>query len=269
MIWQYCLPYRVYETDYPVYERAYHLRNDSCPAPCRLYQTTKLNGRPPLISRICREARAVVNESGNCDTECDPERPLEAQWASGTDNSEAWFDAARDTPHLNWTPQYEVDYSFSGNSLQAMVWDALRTSVIPSLMLEHFGTSFYGLDPPMAAYKQLSSWLIVMRVVVIHSDFASAAATGLFGLLGDAPVQIVPASEEARVNKFYNLAEERERGQSVAVVQDFTRRTYVELKQELRCVLVKRFDSEDLVALMRPVIMFRLCSEMCNSGIWI
>jgi hypothetical protein len=138
-----------------------------------------------------------------------------------------------------------------------MVWGALQTSITPSLMLDYFEKSCYGLDPPMAAYKQLPSWLIAMRVVVIHSDFASAAATGLFGLLGDAPVQIVPASE--------GVAEDCRRGRSIIVVQDLKRSSHEELSQELRCVLVKKFDPEDLVAIVRPTIMFRLCSHMCNS----
>jgi hypothetical protein len=265
MIWRHCLPYRVYETDYPVDMMVYDLRDDSCPSPCHLYQTTKQHGRQPLISRVCRESRAIVTESGGYDTDCDPERPPEARWASGTDNTRAWLDTARDTPHLNWTPLYEIDYSYSGDSLQTMVWGALQTSITPSLMLDYFEKSCYELDPPMAAYKQLPSWLIVMRVVVIHSDLASAAATGLFGLLRDAPVQIVPGSEEARVNQFYDLAEDCERGRSITVVQDLKRSSHEELSQELRCVLVKKFDSEDLVAIMRPTIMFRLCSHMCNS----
>lgn len=52
-----------------------------------------------------------------------------------------------------------------------------------------------------------SDWLVVMQFIVVHSRFEAAAATGLFGLLGDGPVQIVNVAEEARVDAFFDLAE--------------------------------------------------------------
>lgn len=266
-IWRYCLPNRIYEIDHPWDRMVFDLDDDdSSPSPCRLYQTTHQNGRPPLISRVCRESRAVAHEYGSFNTVCDPDRPLSAQWISGTDNSGCWLDGTRDSPHLNWTPQYEADYDYDGDSLQCLVWDALQLSATPSLMLTYFQRSRSEIDHGMEAYKQLSKWLIVMRVVVVHSDHELAAVSGLFGLLGDAQVQIVSVSEQAKLDRLYDLAEDCESKQSVTVTQNLVRPSLDSLEEELRTVLIRKFGSEDLAAIMHPAVMFRLCTEMCNSG---
>lgn len=38
------------------------------------------------------------------------------------------------------------------------------------------------------ALKKISSWEVVMRVIVVHTDSKTAGMTGLFGLLADAPI---------------------------------------------------------------------------------
>ncbi|CAD0096621.1 unnamed protein product [Aureobasidium vineae] len=288
-VWRYCLPHRVCELDQPVDRIVFNLDDDSS-SPCQLYQTTYQNGRPPLISHVCRESRFVATESGGSATVCDPDRPLDTQWISGTDNSDAWFDTTPDSPHLNWTSGYEADYDYSGDSLQCLVWEASRMSATPSIMLTYLDPTAHEphasrlflqtqsmLPVPklvtpdkvkvINAYKQLSAWLVVMRVVVVHAHLDAAAATGLFSLLGDAPVQIVPASDQARLNRFYDLAEECERRQPVTVAQDLTRQSADSMRQHLRRVITTNFHSDELTTIMHPAIMFRLCTRMCNHRV--
>lgn len=41
------------------------------------------------------------------------------------------------------------------------------------------------------ALKKMPSWITVIRTVIIHGRYEYAVRTGLFGLLGDEPVQLV------------------------------------------------------------------------------
>ena len=53
--------------------------------------------------------------------------------------------------------------------------------------------------------QRLHHGAIVMRVIVGHTTFQDAARAGLFGLLGDAPIQIVDMSDELRLDAFFIL----------------------------------------------------------------
>ncbi|KAG9951575.1 hypothetical protein KCU85_g2512, partial [Aureobasidium melanogenum] len=221
-------------------------------------------------------------------TELDPDQPLDTYWESSFDFEDAWVDETHGAPHLNWTSMYEPQYNWGGNALNCMVWESRRFSATPSIMLEllhiwTFGPQSFQITLPdgrrewrrmpidrtefIDAYKRLPSWLVVIDVVVVHSNLSSAAATGLFGLLGDAPVQIIPVSEEAKIDNFYDLAERCERGRDVTASQDFTRKSADEMRQDLRAEVWSRFKSEELVAIMHPAIMFRLCTQMCNHSV--
>lgn len=116
----------------------------------------------------------------------------------------------------------------------------------------------------LEAFQQLPKCLVVMRVTVIHSEVAFATKTGLFGLLGDARVQIIDASEEALVESYMHFAEKCERANAVLVPQDFGREPVAWMEQKLRKVVWREFGSEGLLEIMRPAIMFRLCVRRCN-----
>jgi len=183
--------------------------------------------------------------------------------------------------HLNWTSVYNADYQSQGSPLHTLAWKASQTSGIASLMEEFIAPlykyPFWGRFTPtfrhdkagdLEALQQISDWLVVMRIIVIHSEHKPAAKTGMFGLLGDAPVQIVAVSDDARVHAFYHLAETCERRTPVKVAQDFSRESVDSMKQRLRNRILRTHDSERLVAAMRPAIMFRLCTDGCNDPEW-
>ena len=98
----------------------------------------------------------------------------------------------------------------------------------------------------------------------MHSDVKSAAATNHFGLLGEARVQIVDVSEQSRIEALFSLAETCERKSRVTVSQDFSREAPGSLQRKLWKVVVEQFRSEEMAARMRPAVMFRLCTQMCN-----
>ena len=88
--------------------------------------------------------------------------------------------------------------------------------------------------------------------------------TDLFGLFGDAQVQIVDVSQEAKVAAYFDLAETCERRTPVTIRQNFGRDSVDSMKNYLRQVIIDQFHSEELAATMHPAIMFRLCTRMCN-----
>ncbi|KAG9691394.1 hypothetical protein KCU95_g7171, partial [Aureobasidium melanogenum] len=226
-------------------------------------------------------------------TERDSDRPSDTEWWSDFEFEDAWVDETHGAPHLNWSGTYAPEYQWSGYPLNCMIWESRRFSATPSIMLESIHNLTFGPPPPeirgpdgrlqyvprpnketefVDAYKTLPSWLVVMDIVVVHLDLSSAAGTGLFGLLGDAPVQIIPVSNETEINRFYDLAERCERGKSVTASQDFARKSAEEWRQELRDDVLYRFSqnesvAEDLIAIMHPAIMFRLCTQMCNHSV--
>lgn len=270
-IWRLCLPQRVCEKDQPFHEIVFKNSDYRVRSVCLLYQTTEVNGRPPVITRVCAESRTVALKTGsffqfshNTDNMVQNPRPSSAQWESDTSISTAWFDHTRDSIHLNWHPSYEEDFIYKGAPLGSLAWDASQAAAGGSFFIEYF-QDFYTLSSVLSdALKQLPTWMVVMRVVVIHIEDSIGASTGLFGLLGDSRVQLVDPSDEKRINALFNLAEKCEPYDLVTTRQDFHRDSATSVQQKLRDVIVATFGSEELLPRLRPVIMFRLCTEMCN-----
>ncbi|KAH0145489.1 hypothetical protein KCU67_g12614, partial [Aureobasidium melanogenum] len=116
----------------------------------------------------------------------------------------------------------------------------------------------------LAALKLLPEWLVVVRVVVIHLDIGRAADSGLFGLCGDEIIQVVDATLPL-ASQLYALAEHCERGApAVTYAQDFTRMPVDDMDAMVKRVAYKVFHEHEVGKRLRPAIMFRLCTEMCN-----
>ncbi|KAJ5652437.1 hypothetical protein N7507_009863 [Penicillium longicatenatum] len=114
-------------------------------------------------------------------------------------------------------------------------------------------------------FEQVPSWWVIMRVVIIHASFQEAAQSGLFGLLGDATVQIVSVSDEEELNAFYAFAEEH--GRQTSSVEGLERVSSEVLKQELKDDILFAMGSEKLLSKMSPAIMFRLCTWRCTKPV--
>lgn len=105
-----------------------------------------------------------------------------------------------------------------------------------------------------------------MNVIVIHLDFAQAVKTGLFGLLGEEPVQVLDATSPL-VEQLYDLAETCEReASSITAAQDFTRMSADDMDAEVKREVLRNYNDPELLKRMRPAVMFRLCTKMCNHG---
>ena len=173
-----------------------------------------------------------------------------------------------------------------GHPLESLIWEAKRLNGSASIMLEYLSDNIMEEEPfdkpiqfplesiplpeheqrDLAALRLLPEWLVVTRVVVIHLDFARAARTGLFGILGDEPVQVLDAASP-RTSQLYELSESCERGAyAVTAAQDFTRMSTNDMDAMVKRVTFKSFHDRELSMRTRPAIMFRLCTRMCNHS---
>lgn len=263
-IWRLCLPQRSFEIDLPHDLVVFYLSDYDSPSPCLLHPTTKANSRPPVITRVCHESRRVAQENGEYYKRLPLSRPTERLWFSQTALTKAWLDRIPYSIHLNWTPEYDADFPNEGSPIQSLVQYAARATRGGSLSLGYFQSFRASAKDLMDSLMQLPSWMIVMRVIVIHTDFTTGASSGLFGLLGDAPVQLVDVSAEVQIKRYFDMAEKCEPKGLVTVRQDFRYASEESYRQLLKDVVLKKFRSDVLLCRLHPVIMFRLCTHMCN-----
>lgn len=169
-----------------------------------------------------------------------------------------------DSVHLNWTPAYGADFPSEGSPLQSLARDASSASRGGSFSFSYIRSIRASAKELLDLLTQLPSWMVVMRVVVIHADCATGASSGLFGLLGDAPVQLIDVFDEANVKNYFDMAEKCEPSELVTIHQDLQCTSGEVYHQTLRAAIIKKFRSDVLLVRLHPVIMFRLCTDMCN-----
>lgn len=296
-IWRFCLPHRVYELDQPIERFVYEvLEEEDENIPCWLWKTSRSNVRPPLLTRVCRESRRVALATGKWVSYLRWRRnawsvngPYEADWNTGNVIDQGfWQDSSRDTVHLNWTSLYDIDFGprMASHPLTSLAQEAKRLNGSASFMLGEMtdeigeGEPFNrpisrlfnriplgeGKQEDLTALRLLLEWMVVVRVVVIHLDLGRAADSGLFGLLGDEIIQVVDATLPL-ADELYALAEHCERGApAVTCAQDFTRMSADNMDAMVKRVAFKVFHDSEVGKRLRPAIMFRLCTQMCNHS---
>jgi hypothetical protein len=286
-IWRLCLPYRVCELETPAPGLLFMKPSPTFngPWPCELLHTSYMNKRLPLISKVCHEARYVALKNGAIARQKTDRWPWgEGVWGSTQDLRDTWQDPQRDIVHRHWTRAYEAYYDFdvSNKPISHLVYTARQMRNGGSLMAESLFDHCFSWPcnddcelstrplPPdrikaLEALLEVPEWRVIVKVVVVHCDLAGAARTGLFGLLGDAPVQIVDASDELKVAGLYNLASESECANPRAVRQNLYSERPWYLSAWLKHHIEVYYRNEALVKSMRPAIMFRLCTRMCDE----
>jgi hypothetical protein len=101
--------------------------------------------------------------------------------------------------------------------------------------------------------------VVILPPVAIHADVETSA--GVFGLLADARVQLVDADDKSRIDVFMVLGE----APYVTTGAKFGQEDLVSAKEALRDAVKAVFGSEDEAPVIRPAVMFWLCTRMCIS----
>lgn len=290
-IWRYCLPHRVSEVDEP-FDFIHYNAYDTEETACYFRSTYCNNRRPPLLTRVCHESRSIALDSGFWNPHLvhrkgTPFRPHGISWEAGNAIDRGyWQDSARESAHMNYRPVYDIETFyciFGNNPLAGLAEAAKKLNGKASFMLEYmtdylggrepYDDDFYTERPSVlcpskeddtAALKLLPEWLVVVRLIVVHLEFAEAATTGLFGHLGDEPVQVVDVALPL-ASQLYELAEKCElKAPACTYAQDFERMDAEDMDALLKRVAFKAFHNGEVGERMRPAIMFRLCTKMCN-----
>ncbi|KAL4981691.1 hypothetical protein BDW68DRAFT_172022 [Aspergillus falconensis] len=190
IIWNLCLPSRTFELEAPVHK---------IKTRCKLLWTSTANWKPPVLARVCHESRAIAFEHVDLEEYQDEEYP---RWLSRT------FDIAfqcwepRDTedvwgPHISMTGELEY---YSERCQGA--------GIIADRVLEFYpkGQRTEGVNPDLDSLKrEMTEFAASVDTVVIHTTSTLAAESGLFGLLCDAPVQLIDATDTATILKYRDL----------------------------------------------------------------
>lgn len=290
IVWRSCLPLRVVEVDDPEdwdILGDHHSDAFARITICSLTRTTWLNRRPPVICRVCRLSRSVAFTAGDFVTQAAAVRKIGSRPPPGNPSYTIWKDRMHNSFYIDYNRAVEWDIHPSGRQ----EWAAETIFAPPaktgnaSMRLpacasrwaaqryhrwgpsrDHFVTADEEIAGSLLILQALPVWLIVMRIFIVHCDLDTVARSGLFGLLGDAPVLVVDACrEQARVKALLDFAEACE-----SVLGPLTKEQNFELESpdamawRLEHHILYRYQPNVRVSDMHPAVMFRLCPGLCN-----
>ncbi|KAH8883325.1 hypothetical protein GQ53DRAFT_811551 [Thozetella sp. PMI_491] len=221
-VWELCLPKRVAELDQVMID-SFSPETDGIEPECQFAWTSGTNSSPPVISAVCREARQIAWEAGGAlDVQAaDPAwgRPEDfesdggAAYYSMNIIRHPWVDKRTDVLHFNYVPHLSVSYDAYGDAISYFVDEAYRCQGL-SLMAEvllDFSERIsddpdYGwTNAELRPLRRLKECFVTITMVNLHVPRAAASRSGLFGLLGDATIQLVDPYDLNRIRSFYNL----------------------------------------------------------------
>ncbi|OTA07934.1 hypothetical protein A9Z42_0088650 [Trichoderma parareesei] len=225
-IWFYCLPRRIAQRDNPYVVQRFREEHK-----CWSVRPSLRNAAPPCIASVCRESRQVAMRWGKMVWQ-------DYDWNLGP----IWFQPQLDTYHLNFIPEAAWDYGWDINEMReirefvinGLNWlDAFSLSLpaeycfdfdleMQDLSMMRYSPSIETKDDVVDedlnivyneyAYFQSRpfTWVSLsatMAFITIHTKRRHAVASGLFGLLLDAPVQLVDFDDEQKIRAFRALFE--------------------------------------------------------------
>lgn len=108
-----------------------------------------------------------------------------------------------------------------------------------------------------------AQWLIIMQVVVVHAPRSCVAASGLFGPLGDAPLQIVDVADAAKIDVMYKLVQDCDTARPFQSGQDLNRSTDRHARRMKQISDLAASRGMVLTTNFRQAIAFRWCPLVC------
>lgn len=204
-IWKYCLPRRVVELYAPSVEN----KLDDC-----LLPESFPNPQRPVLTRVSREARYVVCESGYI-----------LSRGGHRKNYCGWFDPTTDILHLNWNIKTERS-SFPEGYIGDGVGIPLKTDAplpfflhatakstsvsISTYIVGGFDIDTYGHKVTARFFDLLESrkhYLVALEMFLLHCSLEHAQASGLFS--AEERVKLVSATDTETISKYCSLWTER------------------------------------------------------------
>ena len=231
MIWEHCLPRRVAQVD-PC-DAFFDGRKPE--QVCAVRSVTIENTRQPVIAFVNHESRQVALEQG---------RWLRDEGETCCILLPSfWIQRRRDVLHLNFTPERSgLWYIFESENGEALLFmffyraDELRMerSIVADAIhpfnlhaLLDSADDAEVSERPIIKYEQYESvalsdiaWYtlewsgyqinvdVVMAAISLHITRESAVRSGLFGLLGDAPIQLIDVGDEVQLRKYEGIYRE-------------------------------------------------------------
>ncbi|KAF2221565.1 hypothetical protein BDZ85DRAFT_301791 [Elsinoe ampelina] len=271
-IWRHCLPYRVIELDKPD-------ENDICfDEPFAGDRTiTRMNALPPCLTRVCAEARGVAFETGSLQRHPfvyglgrDYYHDDYPEWATSYSEPLLWMDPRRDRilTHYTRTTQFEMDRAeLPGDPIKYAIHHASHLeNAEPSIFWALIDQYLDFHDPDERgdfsrwSTRQLAdiirtvpSWTVVVGGPIFV--FAEPGElTGFFGLLDDAPVQIVDAYDKALLCSYLSLGEMPGITVSMQISAVDVEDAIVRVQESIAWL----FGSQHDTPVFHPAVMFRL-----------
>ncbi|KAH8897250.1 hypothetical protein GQ53DRAFT_818523 [Thozetella sp. PMI_491] len=233
LIWMFCLPRRIAEEDFPYTL----LDGKNFRQACWPNSTCLQNARVPLIASVCSEAREVVFQWGHHQMSQDDtslisiwvqpkiDRALHLNWTRRRSEAvslsyDSWYLPFEDTPvdmfvhraqynyHMRASLVGELFHPFDLEELLGSPSYSPRDarSRIPHIRLSHQLEDKRAVDLGAVIDVRTEPTVYVTLVAIaLHIDRTAAEASGLFGLLGDTPVQTVDYDDVPQLRRFYEL----------------------------------------------------------------
>ncbi|KAG8163654.1 hypothetical protein KVR01_006951 [Diaporthe batatas] len=276
-IWRQCLPHRVVELDNQPDDIIWDEETEEEAPPCSNNGMIQLrNKAPPLIARVCRESRQVAFETGRqLPGYPDPRDPENTQEFAQYMVANPWLDSARDVVHINWDPVADIEWqtydwgdpvrcvmsyaeqtTMRRASIRLGLLRAMKSRVEPH---DHYRWTRQQLADLMRTHSSSLDWSVVVRSPIVVHATGTTDTGGLFGLLGDAPVQLVDVHDHTKIQKFMGLNATH----GITISSRIEPSELVETEQVLRDVVDVIFGSVEAAPALHPVLMFRLCREYC------
>lgn len=199
LIWRECLPFRVFEIDTRP-RREWLLPTPRKLPPCTFRWSHEKNYSPPVIAQVCRESRAVALESRSNEERMLHEPPSR------------WFSPRLSIAFMHGKPVFSDDWEQAISRVPDLHWYADRCGAAgfdASVMHEFDNEEGYAAcrNGFLDAIAERKDYPVCVETVVIHASVEAARNSGLFGLLGDAPLQLVDATDARKIARFQALWE--------------------------------------------------------------
>jgi hypothetical protein len=215
MIWSFCIPgRRVYEMHTVVGDHHNNILSGADDEQGGLYSSP--SGRFAIISHVCREAREVALKSHVYVTgkegRLDDDGVSRPEWTAWNESLPVRLRKGFDVVHLHWNRSYDhpIYLPVLPNPLPYFQWlanQAAAASVSAELIHGFHNDSAMSTIAPedVKYFSPHNLYYVVLTIVEMHMTYWEAAHAGVFGRLGEEPVQLVDPRDTTAVARFRDV----------------------------------------------------------------